>query len=161
MTLDVEAVASELDPAVAALDFSKLKWKLTVAGEDKLLSPEVADFAELEYRRFLTLKKLYPAVELVPSKLIDTFWHAHILDTRSYHDDCQRVFGTYIHHYPYFGIHDADDRHALEDAFEQTKELYERHFGPYPEAVSVAARCKDHACHAPSDCACRVKGSCK
>jgi hypothetical protein len=150
-----------IDPAVAALDFSKLKWKLTEAGEDHTLTVEGADLAEREYRRFLTLKRLYPSMEFVPSKLVDAFWHAHILDTRSYHQDCQTVFGYYLHHYPYFGIHDEDDRQALETAFSETQRIYELHFGTYPSRESHAARCKDHSCHAPSECACRTPGACK
>lgn len=157
----LEASDTGIDPAVAALDFTKLKWKLTEVGERAKLSREEGDLAELEYRRFLTLKRLYPGVDFVPNKLVDEFWHAHILDTKSYHADCAAVFGYYLHHYPYFGIHDANDRQALENAFGETQRIYERHFGPYPSFATEAARCKDHACHAPSDCACRTPGACK
>lgn len=74
--------------------------------------------------------------------------------------DCLKVFGSYLHHYPYFGIHDELDQQNLENAFKRTKELYEIWFGPYPD-FTAAARCgDDHACHAPSSCACRVPGAC-
>lgn len=125
------------------------------------MSVAEAEFAEEEYRKFLTLKRLYPELEFVPSKLVDEFWHSHILDTRSYHADCERVFGHYLHHYPYFGIHDEKDREDLEETFGETQRIYERHFGSYPDATLVAARCKDHACHASSECKCRVSGACK
>jgi hypothetical protein len=161
MSMMLEANATGIDPAVAALDFTKLKWKLTEAGEPPKLSREEGDLAEQEYRRFLTLKRLYPGVDLVPSKLIDEFWHAHILDTKSYHADCAAVFGYYLHHYPYFGIHDATDRQALTDAFAETQRIYEQHFGAYPSVASEAARCKDHACHAESECRCRTPNACK
>lgn len=36
----------------------------------------------------------------VPNKQIDEMWHEHILDTRKYSDDCQTVFGYYLHHTP-------------------------------------------------------------
>ena len=45
----------------------------------------------------------------VPCKLVDELWHAHILDTRAYRDDCYRIFGFFYDHYPYFGLRDAAD----------------------------------------------------
>jgi hypothetical protein len=30
----------------------------------------------------------------------DTLWHFHILDTYRYHEDCQLLFGRYLHHVP-------------------------------------------------------------
>jgi hypothetical protein len=161
MTIQAETVGVGIDPVVASLDFSKLKWKMTRASGESIMSAAEAEFAEEEYRKFLTLKRLYPELEFVPSKLVDEFWHSHILDTRSYHADCERVFGHYLHHYPYFGIHDEKDREDLEETFGETQRIYERHFGPYPEVTLVAARCKDHACHASSECKCRVSGACK
>ena len=166
---------------VAALDFERLKWKLSRSSEAKL-SPEACDLAEREYRRFLTLKAAFPGVNLVPSKLADEFWHAHILDTAAYARDCESVFGGFLHHFPYFGIYGQDDKRNLDDAFAETTALYERVFGESPpksssancsehdprcggeaevRAMSGAARCKGHPCHAPSRCACRAPGSCK
>jgi len=150
-----------LDPNVAKLDFERLKHKYTESSEAEM-SPEEWDFAEKEYRRFLSLKSFYPSVSLVPSKMIDEIWHAHILDTRAYREDCQKVFGQFIDHYPYFGIYGDDDYRDLQDAFERTIALYERHFGKYPSGQgSEAMRCQDHACHVVSTCACRVAGACK
>jgi hypothetical protein len=157
----LELTDAGLDESVVLLDFSKLTWKLLHNDEGTNLAADEVELAEREYRRFLTLKRLYPQRELVPNKLVDAFWHAHILDTRSYQADCQKVFGYYLHHYPYFGIHDADDRKALDDAFAETQRVYELHFGNNPAVDSDAARCKDHSCHAPSSCACRTPGACK
>lgn len=36
----------------------------------------------------------------MPSKVIDTLWHAFILDTRAYHAFCKAAFGSYFHHIP-------------------------------------------------------------
>lgn len=153
--------AGELHPDVALLDFQRIKFKYTASAEAEMTADEW-DQAELEYRRFLTLKALYPAVSLVPSKMVDAVWHAHILDTRAYRADCLSVFGYFIDHYPYFGIYGADDYQSLQNTFEETVALYERHFGPHPgDAARQAARCGGHACHAPSPCACRVPGACK
>lgn len=160
MTAVKKIFVAGLHPTVAALDFRRLKFKLCESSEGKLTREE-CELAEGEYRKYLTLKKLYPGVELVPNRLLDEFWHAHILDTAAYHSDCNSVFGYYLHHYPYFGIEGEDDYKSLEQAFDRTKELYEHHFGPYPDPLDVSARCQDHPCHVPSSCACRAPGTCK
>lgn len=38
--------------------------------------------------------------EIRPTKLVDEIWHRHILDTRSYAEDCDLWFGAFIHHRP-------------------------------------------------------------
>ena len=152
-----------LDRKVAALNFDRLKWKLSRSPEAKL-SPEMCELAEREYRRFLTLQVAFPGIDLVPSKLADEFWHAHILDTAAYAPDCEKVFGYFLHHFPYFGIYGEDDRQRLEAAFAETNTLYQGVFGEAPPMLSSdseAARCKDHACHKPSSCGCRTSGACK
>lgn len=152
-----------LEPAVAALDFTRLCHKYTASNEAEMTEQEWA-LGEQEYRRFLSLKVCYPGVSMVPSKLVDKIWHAHILDTKAYREDCDTVFGKFIDHFPYFGIYGKEDYRNLQSAFKETQELYEKHFGAYPGSSplgEVASRCQDHACHVPSECACRSSGACK
>ena len=158
--------ADNIHPLVKSLNFDKLKWKLSKSSEASW-NADLCDFAESEYRKFLTLKKLHPKVSLVPSKLVDKFWHEHILDTLSYEKDCSKVFNRFIHHYPYFGINGDEDQKMLQTSFDETIKLYEMQFGDFPtsilfgEETAIAARCEDHACHVPSTCACRSPGACK
>ena len=159
-------IYEQLHSAVCVLNFVKLKRKLTQSAE-ATWNDELCDFAELEYRKFLSLKKWYPKLSLVPSKLVDKFWHEHILDTQSYTNDCDVLFGFYLHHYPYFGIYGDKDQSKLQSSFDATVAVYEKHFGAFPtaelypmESVQMA-RCEEHACHVPSTCACRVPGACK
>ena len=56
-------------------------------------------------------------------------WHYHILDTRAYCKDSDKVFGGYFHHFPYFGMRGDEDERNLRRAFEQTKGLYLEAFG--------------------------------
>lgn len=151
-----------LEMQVSQLNFQRLKHKYTASSEAEMSAAQW-DASELEYRRFLTLKCLYPTVALVPSKQVDAIWHAHILDTRAYRENCLQVFGRFIDHYPYFGIYGQDDYQELKSAFAHTVALYEQHFGAYPGGGCEvqAMRCKDHACHVPTTCACRVEGACK
>ncbi|WP_448646680.1 glycine-rich domain-containing protein [Pseudomonas mohnii] len=122
--------ANGLEMQVSHLDFERLKHKHTASSEAEMSTEQWAA-SELEYRRFLTLKCLYPEVALVPSKQVDAIWHAHILDTRAYREDCLQVFGRFIDHYPYFGIYGQDDYQELKNAFAHTVTLYEKHFGAY------------------------------
>lgn len=155
------SACNKLHSAVAELDLSRLKNKYT-----KGVNPEMTEaeweFGEKEYRRFLSLKAWYPEFPLVPNELVDKMWHAHILDTKAYAEDCERVYGYFVHHYPYFGINGKEDYRNLVEAFGITCQLYESKFGAYPdEAVFQAARCAGHACHAPTECACRTPEACK
>ncbi len=154
-------VLNQLHSVVAELDFSRLKHKYTTGEEPEMAEAEW-DFGEKEYRRFLSLKAWYPSVELVPNKLVDKVWHAHILDTMAYAKDCEKVFGFFLHHFPYFGIYGKEDYQQLVTAFDKSCALYERHFGPYPDKSQFQAmRCAGHACHVPTECACRTPEACK
>lgn len=100
--------------------------------------------AALAYRRFLTLHVRYPGRTLVPSALIDLVWHYHILDTRKYIADCERLFGEYLHHDPYFGIGGDESRRENEAAWEDTKQLWQSEFGE--PMIGRAHRCSVKDC---------------
>ena len=84
--------------------------------------PDAARACEQKYKRFLWLMKCYPEHRLVPSKDVDEFWHNHILYTREYHQDCQRIFGYYLHHVPEGPEHISEDLFAR---FTETQRLFE------------------------------------
>ncbi len=85
--------------------------------------------AIVRYLMFLYLIYLYPNRQIIPTWEIDQVWHHHILDTNKYAQDCQMLFGCFIHHFPYFGLRDAVDRQNLHLSFQETKVLFEEHFG--------------------------------
>lgn len=82
-----------------------------------------------EYRRFLVLCLEHPSDPIVPSSLVDDFWHLHILDTQKYIDDCQQCFGSMLHHFPYFGMRGKKDAANLREAWLKTLALYQSTFG--------------------------------
>ena len=92
--------------------------------------------------------------------MIDEVWHQHILDTNAYAEDCERIFGHFLHHYPYFGMEGEEDQAKLQSCFEETQGIWVEEFGE-PMFEKEAVRCGGHSCHAPSGCACRSPGSCK
>ncbi|MCP4872503.1 MAG: hypothetical protein GY898_27750 [Proteobacteria bacterium] len=158
-SLRVPTRREPLHPEVTRTDLALVRHKL--AHPDDGATPidgAELDFVEREYRRFLTLLAEHPHSPLVPTKGIDRVWHAHILDTRAYADDCDRIFGHFVHHDPSLGVDDAEDIAKLQAMFELTAALYEARFG---EAYAPeASRCEGHACHVPSSCRCRVPGAC-
>lgn len=133
-----------LSTEVQMLDLSMVKAKLQDKDEGQGWNAEECDDVELEYKRFLELKRLYPDKDIVPNGSIDKFWHQHILDTAQYAEDCLRIFGYFLHHYPYFGMNGEADAKNLSNAFEETKFLYQQHFGE--EYVGFAKRCKAPKC---------------
>lgn len=139
-----DAVLDAALEKVATLDFSLLRRKLV---EEFGWPVEKCDEAEDLYRKFLALNMRYPTRKICPTKPIDVFWHAHILDTRAYARDCELLFGEILHHFPYFGMRDAEDRLALEAAFRDSVTLFIEHFGTDPTIGDTAARgCSAQRC---------------
>jgi hypothetical protein len=126
--------------AINALDLGAIKTKLMHRASGEGWTAAYADAVEIEYRRFLTLMKLYPNEATAPLVDVDTFWHYHILDTAKYAADCASAFGYFLHHYPYLGMDGADDEANRDSAGARMHELYAATFG-----VAMAAAPADTA----------------
>lgn len=109
------------------LDLEPIKFKLMDSDEGEGWNLEVVEELEKKYRNFLLLS-VTSSDPVVPTKNVDKFWHYHILDTIKYAEDCQKLFGFFLHHFPYFGMRSEEDKANLGIAFEQTKELYQSTF---------------------------------
>lgn len=133
---------------LVALDLSMIRRKLQDPEEGMGWSEEECLEVELDYKRYLALKRAYPDREIVPNQPVDKFWHYHILDTQKYAEDCQELFGYFLHHYPYFGMNGPEDEQALVDAFDDTCDLYQHHFGePYADGrAKCRTACKPQKC---------------
>jgi hypothetical protein len=76
----------------------------------------------------MVVKYQEDAEDIMLSRDVDEFWHTHILQTMKYADDCETMFGTFVHHAPHVGeLTDADHRKRAALA-EKTRALYEREF---------------------------------
>lgn len=95
---------TEVGQAVASIDFTGIKWKL---GNSHGWDAERVDRAVEDYRKFLVLAATRPELSLVPGADLDEVWHTHILFTKQYHQDCEAVFGGYLHHAPWTGTEAA------------------------------------------------------
>jgi hypothetical protein len=129
---------------IAIINFEMIKLKLQDEEEGAGWSVAECAQAESEYVKFLALKRAYPYKEIVPHKQIDQFWHFHILDTEKYALDCEKIFGYFLHHYPYFGMNGDEDMQNLIDSFEETKWLYKLHF--HTDYLGEAPKCKAPKC---------------
>jgi len=130
--------------AIEALDLDPIKLKLMDPEEGQGWSREYAGRMELAYKRLLTLMATHPEETLAPSKDVDRFWHGHILDTLKYAEDCDKVFGCFLHHFPYFGMRGAEDAANLAKAGETTRRLYQQEFGQDHDA-SVSRKTENAA----------------
>jgi hypothetical protein len=130
--------ARQMIEAIEGLELGAIKFKLMHPEEGEGWTRAFAEHMETQYKRYLTLVAKYPREAIAPDRDVDRFWHAHILDTRKYIDDCERVFGFYLQHFPYFGMRGPEDAAALAKAGKRTRELYEAEFGGGPRRADSA-----------------------
>ena len=124
---------SDLQEAKAyleSIDFSPIIER--IKKEKKWHSKKIVKAVE-EYKKFLLLQKKYDGKQmLVPSLRIDEIWHAHILFTKQYHEDCQKLFGKYMHHQPetQFGRYQLS-KNENEKAADETERVYLQEYNEY------------------------------
>src|SRR5258705_1571233 len=89
--------------AIQALDVESVKVRMMDPVRGEGWTREHADAVEMTYKNFLSMLVKHPedAEEIAMSEDTDEFWHTHILQTRKYAEDCQEMFGTYLHHSPH------------------------------------------------------------
>ncbi|WP_136417515.1 hypothetical protein [Herbaspirillum sp. ST 5-3] len=129
MKKNTEMAVEKTVAAIFALDLDPIKFKLMSKEDGYGWTQAKADHYEQEYKRFLSLVVKFPEESIVPSVNVDKFWHAHILDTMKYAEDCDKVFGYFLHHYPYFGLRGEEDAANQVKAADATRRLYEQEFG--------------------------------
>ena len=142
MTQACKSVAHTV-AAIQALDLDPIKLKLMDPEEGQGWSREYTDRMEVAYKRYLTLLAKFPDETIAPTKDVDKFWHGHILDTMKYAEDCENMFGYFLHHFPYSGQRGADDAANHHAAGERFHVLYGREFGEAlasPSAWCTAAK---------------------
>ncbi len=84
-----------------------------------------------EYRRFCFLTRVSPT-PMTPSEEVDEVWHTHLAYSRDYWDRWCPALGGPLHHDPTPGGPAAQGLYRTQYA--ETLALYERRFGPPPEA---------------------------
>lgn len=102
MSLDASTLAGQIATNYSAYlpHFDLAAIRLRVARENPQLTSEQLDELESKYLQFLMLCKNESRIKHEPDKDVDQYWHAHILYTKKYAEDCQRYFGYFLHHLP-------------------------------------------------------------
>src|SRR5438128_3291216 len=117
--------------AIRALDLEPIKLRVMDSELGEGWTREYAESIERAYRNYLIILAKHPedVEEIVVSKDVDEFWHTHILHTMKYTEDCERVFGTYLHHNPRVGERTPADIEKKTALAQKTQRLYQREFG--------------------------------
>ena len=89
-------------------------------------SVEEAAEAELEYRRFLWLCYLDDGPAGAIHSDADKVWHHHILNTRGYAADCDRMFGHFLHHSPTYAIPEEVRQESYQRGLERYRQEFHR-----------------------------------
>ncbi len=118
-----------IEEKINSLNLDPIIIKLMDNDEGLGWSFEYAKQIEIEYKKYLSLCLEYSNLAIVPAKPVDEFWHFHILDTLKYQEDCDMIFGHFLHHFPYFGMRGKEDAENLKNAWYETIELYNKKFG--------------------------------
>jgi hypothetical protein len=107
-----------------SLDLQTVARKLMYKSNGSGWTFQQTEVAIARYKMFLHLQFLFPDTPLVPTKEIDQVWHAHILDTRRYSNDCKNLFGYFLHH-----SSDEMQPQNQHTAFVLTQALFDKFFG--------------------------------
>jgi hypothetical protein len=131
-----------VDQAIAAirtLDLDPIRLRVMDKESGEGWTREYAETIEQAYRAYLTMLVKHPgdAEDIVVSRDVDEFWHAHILHTMKYTEDCEKVFGAYLHHNPHVGERTQADIERKANQVEKTRRLHDEEFGA-PRARDTA-----------------------
>jgi hypothetical protein len=139
--------AQQLMEKVQAIDLEPIAYKLVYPEDGQGWTAErTYKLIEL-YRYFLVLNEMYPNISIVPTKEIDKVWHTHILDTAKYREDCEKAFGRFVDHFPYFGLRSEEDAKNLQSTYQTSRALFIEHFGVDPShPVTQVADCGSGSC---------------
>ena len=116
--------------AIQTLDLEAVKLRVMDTELGEGWNREYADSIELAYKNYLTMLVKYPddAEDIMLSKDVDEFWHTHILQTIKYTEDCQNMFGNFLHHEPHIGERSPADLEKRVALAEKTRQLYQQEF---------------------------------
>ena len=127
--------------AIFALDLEIVKQQLRDEEDGEGWTADQANYYEIEYKRFLALSVKYPEENISPSKNVDAFWHAHILNTQKYARDCEHTFGYFLHHFPSARDGASNEKAQYEASFNKFQALKETEFSSHGSMAQKAAFC--------------------
>lgn len=139
--------------SISIFPFIIQKLCLSIENGGKGWDKQRADLAVDWYKRFLAVRA-EGYVGLVPTLDIDEIWHLHILYTKDYRQDCDRIFGRYLDHQPSDGS--SETKKKLRAGFQKTTHLFKVYFNEVPPTLEsyTSANCDADDCEMRSLCDC-------
>jgi hypothetical protein len=113
---------------LSAYEAPFLKEKLLM---EKECTAEEYEERFTEFKKYISIARIYREQLDMPSKEVDAVWHQFILFTRDYFDFCDRFYGKYFHHSP-----NIPSRPGSSDAG-KLAELYNKTYGKMPAVWNV------------------------
>ncbi len=139
--------SSEVFDRVRKLMNEDLSPVVNRMSEQEGMDKSIANNIRIEFLRFVAVRQEYSGM-LVPSELVDRFWHTFILYTEDYTEFCQRHLGVYMHHRP--NDHAKSKNSEMNLASARTKKLLTQMFPGHDKSMWVnSAICTDEG-----DCGC-------
>jgi hypothetical protein len=140
------------DDKLKQVDLGPIRYKLVNSEHGIGWTLEKVNEVEKQYRAYLTLVDRYPSEVLVPTRDIDEFWHTHILDTRKYANDCNLLFGKFLHHFPYLGLRGEEDVANWKNFISTTHSLFKDEFGIVLSQNEKSGLCQGEECGSDGSC---------
>jgi hypothetical protein len=140
----------EVVAAIHVLDLESVKARIMDPERGKGWTRDYADGIAAAYKNFLYMLVKHPddTSDILLSEDVDEFWHAHILQTMKYADDCERVFGNFLHHNPEIGEGSPAAAGRRVAQLDKTRRLYRKEFGEAADAAWTGAATKPAYCEA-------------
>ena len=115
------ALANEDFSDVIALAHAKMRK----AGDEPMLTVQEAEEA---LRQYYALAIIAPDMQQYGvSSEVDKYWHWHLLDTKTYHEMCGRVFGCFMHHKPLMPGDEVEFQ-RVRSVYEKSRAVLASHF---------------------------------
>lgn len=111
---------------IEEFDFSATK-KRVLKDFDYAITNSYLDYGIYNLKMYYIVALLDPLNEHAVSRLVDPFWHAHILHTEEYIGFCDLIYKQYIQHKPL----DEDDKSEVDyvgDLYRHTLDVYMKIF---------------------------------
>jgi hypothetical protein len=91
---------------------------------------------ELEFKRYMALKLIYPKLSFTPSRFVDMYWHLFMLYTREYNGFCVKLYGRMLNHVPFdIEMGPKESKNTGTEPYERTRNTYSEIFGPINEKI--------------------------
>ena len=132
-------------------DFSLTVKKVTDSDSEKWSSDRALKAVE-DYKKYLAVTKALNGYQLVPNAEIDEIWHFHLTDTRRYIKDCHELFGGFLHHYPFYGMLNDENKSDWLDNQRYSDDFWFNAFGEKLYSKSNQGQ------KCPQACPCNING---